>query len=275
MSLTFALQCLYRITQVEMEEADKLCHLLFKWLEKRRQSAEKLLALAEKLEKLHSDINTAKLAGNATTVAAFFAAALITIFTGGLAAPLAVGVSAVTVAGAAVSISADVAESIINSQEMAEAQTLIAEDEKMSEEIQKVLKRLHMKVGARTSGNRAASSFDDAEQCEVVTQLMWQIARRNKIKVPLKMLQSFNKNTFSQTKTAVIHPTTALSAARRGGAAAAAISSGLVKYSAKEVAKDLGCIGLKNATKGILKVFTVFSYSTKEYNVGNTLEYDP
>ncbi|KAI2660974.1 Apolipoprotein L4 [Labeo rohita] len=71
-----------------MEEAAKLCELLFGWLEKREKCAEKLLELAQELENVHQSSNISQVVGAATSVLSIFATALATVFTGGLAGPL-------------------------------------------------------------------------------------------------------------------------------------------------------------------------------------------
>lgn len=181
-----------------MEEADKLCESLLSWLEKRKQCADKLTALAKELEDLHKRTNISQVVGTATSVLSIFAAALATVFTGGLAAPLLAAAAAGTAAGTVVSISSTLVEAGVSSSTMNTATALITEDEKIGKEIQELLRGLREKCGGKQLGaaQAAGGSTSDTVECEVATLLMGALARRKNIPVPLDMLRSFNKATF-------------------------------------------------------------------------------
>lgn len=252
-----------------MEETDKLCQLLFKWSKKRKSAAERLLALAEKLEELHSNINTAKLVGNATSVAGIVGAGIATLCTAGLATPLLVAAGA----GAVVTIGSSLAEVGISRSDLKDAQSVIKEDKEMGETIERLLKQLYEKCARQTPTSQASSaSSNDAVEWEVMTQLMGQMARHYKIEMPPEILRNFNRSTMyhqsvpgsldpatalnfvglSFTTTATVALATTVGAVMTQGLKVSAKES--FRFGAKEVGKDIGFIGIRTVITGGLKV---------------------
>lgn len=173
-----------------MAEADELCDLLFSWLKKRKQCVEKLLALAKELENVHEISTVSQVVGSATSVVALSTAGLVTFLTGGLATPLLVATTVGTIAGAAVDIASTAIDAIISGNTMKEAKSLIREDEKIGRDIQEAIENLKKKCGAHGSTDVG---------CEVTTQIMAALARRNNLDVSPDFLRSFIRSTFSQT----------------------------------------------------------------------------
>ncbi|ROL53558.1 hypothetical protein DPX16_2200 [Anabarilius grahami] len=174
-----------------MEAADLLCDSLLRWLENRRECAEKLLELAQELENVHQGSNIAKFVGAATSVASISGAVVATIFTGGLASPLLVAAATGTLAGTAVSITSPVVESSMSISTFKKATELIEKDAKVGMGIQKQLQDLKDRCRGTQLGDHA-----DELECEVTTQLMCALARRDNTHVPLDFLRGFNRATF-------------------------------------------------------------------------------
>ncbi len=231
-----------------MEEAAKLCELLFGWLEKREQCASKLLELAQELENAHQKVNISQDVGPPTLELSIFAAALA-LLKGGLA-------SALWVTAALGTVTSRLVEAGVSSSAFNTTIALIKEDEKVGMSIQQLLQDLRNRCGGGQLGAQASESTTDDVECEVATQIMWALARRNKTMVPLNLLRSFNRAMFFRQ-------------ASSGGLALAEASqliykaldlgeSGL-KVSAKEMVKDIGTIGMRAAAKAGSKVSTFFS----------------
>lgn len=177
-----------------MAEADELCDLLFLWLKKRKQCAEKLLALAKELENVHEKSTVSQAVGSATSVIALSTAGVVTFLTGGLATPLLVATTVGTIAGAAVDIASTAIEAIISGSAMNEAKNIIQEDEKIGKNIQEAIENLKKKCGAQQNVVHGSTDIG----CEVATQIMVALARRNNVDVPLDILRIFVRSTFSQ-----------------------------------------------------------------------------
>lgn len=239
-----------------MEEADKLCGSLLLWLEK--QCGDKLSALAQELEDLHKSANISQVVETATSVLSIFAAALATVFTGGLAAPL----LAAAAAGTVVSLTSTLVEAGVSSSTMNTATALITEDEKIGKNIQELQRCLREKCGGKQLGAQASGgSTSDNVECEVATLLMGALARRNKIPVPLDMLRSFNKATFFRQAGGMNSADVHRLIFKAVGLVVSLGKSGMMevsKVSAKEMVKDIGSIGMKTAVKTGSRVLTFF-----------------
>ncbi|XP_066513497.1 uncharacterized protein [Hoplias malabaricus] len=172
-----------------MEEADRLCELLYLWLEKQEQCSEKLLALAEELESLRFKSTVAQTIGNATAVVGFGAAIAATVLTAGLAAPLvAAG------AGTVVTLASKLTESGLSMKTMGEAEDIIKKVEEIEGDIQTKLKALKEKCGGSRQGAHSSTDSSDDEsddESEVNTQIMVALARRHELNVPVDLLRSF------------------------------------------------------------------------------------
>lgn len=176
-----------------MDEADKLCGLLFLWLEKRKQCEEKLLALAEELEDVHEKSTAFQFVGSATSVIALTTAGVFTVLTGGLAAPLLV-TTAGTIAGAALDIVSTAVEAIISGSTMKDAKNIMQEDEKIVKNIQKAIENLKKECGVQQNG---AHGFTDVDY-EMATQIVSAVARRNNVDVPLDFIRTFTRSLLFQ-----------------------------------------------------------------------------
>lgn len=253
---------LFTVPALIMEEADKLCESLLLWLEKRKQCVDKLLALAQELEDLHKSANISQVVGTATSVLSIFAAALATVFTGGLAAPLLAAAAAGAAAGTVVSLTSTLVEAGVSSSTMNTATALITEDEKIGSNIQELQRCLREKCGGKQLGAQASGgSTSDNVECEVATLLMGALARRNKIPVPLDMLRSFNKATFFRQAGGMNSADAHRLIFKAVSLVVSLGKSGMMevsKVSAKEMVKDIGSIGMKTAVKTGSRVLTFF-----------------
>ncbi|XP_051717011.1 uncharacterized protein LOC127494867 [Ctenopharyngodon idella] len=244
-----------------MEAADLLCDSLLRWLENRKECARKLLELAQELEKVHQDSNIAQVVGAATSVASISGALLATILTGGLASPLLVAAAAGTV----VSVTSTLVEAGMSSSTFNKAIELIKEDEEVGTSIQKQLQDLKDRCGGTQLGAHA-----DELECEVTTQLMWALARRNKTHVPLDFLRGFNRATFFRHITpGGLAPAEAsrFIGQALGLVTFSAVITSSLKVSAKEMVKDIGQIGIKAAVKAGSRVLGVISLGMCLYDL--------
>ncbi|XP_056627622.1 uncharacterized protein LOC130439179 isoform X1 [Triplophysa dalaica] len=176
-----------------MDEADELCGLLFLWLEKRKQCEEKLLDLAKELEDVHEKSTAFQFVGSATSVIALTTAGVFTVLTGGLAAPL-LATTVGTIAGAAVDIASTAIEAIISGSTMKDAKNIMQEDEKIVKNIQKAIENLKKECGVQQNGAHGSSDVD----CEMATQIMSAVARRNNVDVPLEFIRTFTRSLLFQ-----------------------------------------------------------------------------
>ncbi|KAK9963818.1 hypothetical protein ABG768_006980 [Culter alburnus] len=175
-----------------MEAADLLCDSLFHWLDNRKECADKLLEMAQELENVHLGSNIAQGIGAAAYVASIISTASVAGFlTGGLALPLLAVAAAVGTLGAAVSIASPLVEAGISRKTIKRVNKLIKEDEEVGRRIQKQLQDLKDRCGGAKLGDHA-----EELDCEVTSQLMCALARRNNTHVPLDFLRAFNRATF-------------------------------------------------------------------------------
>ncbi|KAL6464545.1 hypothetical protein MHYP_G00268620 [Metynnis hypsauchen] len=230
-----------------MEEADELIELLFLWQKQQEACADKLLALAKELESIRCVSNTTQLVGNATAVVGFAAAAVATFLTAGLAAPLAIGGAI----GTAVSFSSVALETILSSLNMKDAQKIIKEVEETGDKIQGLLTALNDQCAGHVLGAHSSAESSDNGESEVISHIMGALARRNRIDVPLDLLRSFNKATFSHQQTLVELGPYATSSWMTGVLSTFLFFSlrTALKASAKKGVKNLGIIGLKTLIK--------------------------
>ncbi|XP_067253015.1 uncharacterized protein [Chanodichthys erythropterus] len=139
-----------------MEAADLLCDSLFRWLENRKECADKLLELAQKLEKVHLGSNIAQGIGAAASVAAIISGASAAgVLTEGLALPLLVVTAEGGTAGATVSIASPLVEAGISRKTIKRVNKFIEEDEKVGKSIQKQLQDLKDQCGGAKLGAHA------------------------------------------------------------------------------------------------------------------------
>ncbi|KAK9976966.1 hypothetical protein ABG768_018787 [Culter alburnus] len=218
-----------------MAEADELCNLLFLWLKKRKQCEEKLLALAEELKNVHKISTVSQVVGSATSVVALSTAGIITFLTGGLGTPLLVATTVGSITGAAVDIGSSAIESIMSGSTMKEAKNTIREDEKIGKDIQEAIENLKKKCEVQQNGAHGPTDVG----CEVATQIMGALARRNNIKVPLYILRSNIRSTFDQNSV--------------GSHAAGAVSQQSILYVVTSVCYQLGIDCFKNCLKSSAK----------------------
>ncbi|XP_048035676.1 uncharacterized protein LOC125261123 isoform X3 [Megalobrama amblycephala] len=227
-----------------MAAADLLCDSLLRWLENRRECGKKLLELAQELENVTRSSKAVRVAGAAKSVAN---------------PPV-----ADQAAGTAVSVTSKLVEAGISRSTFNKATELIKEDEKVGKSIQKQLQDLKDRCGGAKLGAHA-----DELECEVVTQLMWALARRNKTLVPLDFLRGFNRATFFRHMTpGGLDPAKAscLICQALGLARSPEITSSL-KVSAKEMMKNTGQIGIKAAVKAGSKVPSAINLSMSLYDL--------
>ncbi|XP_056617250.1 uncharacterized protein LOC130432045 [Triplophysa dalaica] len=231
-----------------MEDADKLCELLFLWLKKRMECADKLSALAQELENLHKGTNISQVVGSVISI---FGTALATVFTAGLAAPLLAAAAAT--AGSVVSLTSTLVETGISISTMNTATALIIEDQKIGKNIQELLQGLRERCGGmQLWAHASGGSTSDTVECEVVTLLMGALARRNKIPVSLDMLRSFNSATFFRQEGGLNSADAHRLISKAVGLVVKLGKSGIMevsKVSAKEMVKDIGSIGMRTAVK--------------------------
>ncbi|ROL53556.1 hypothetical protein DPX16_2198 [Anabarilius grahami] len=148
-----------------MEAADLLCKSLFRWMKNRKECAEEL----------------GELAGAALSVLS-----KPPVVPGGMV-PLLVTATG----GAAICDTSPLVEAGISSCTFNKATKLIEEDEEVGMGIQKQLQDLKDRCGGTKLGAHA-----DELECEVTTQLMCALARRDNTHVPLDFLRGFNRATF-------------------------------------------------------------------------------
>ncbi|XP_036415496.1 uncharacterized protein LOC118799636 [Colossoma macropomum] len=230
-----------------MEEADRLVELLFQWQKKQEACADKLLALAKELESIRCVSNTTQIVGNATAVVSFAAAAVATFLTAGLAAPLAIGGAI----GTAVSFSSIAIETILSSLNMKDAQKIIKEVEEIGDKMQVLLRALNDQCAGNALGAHSSAESSDNGESEVISQIMGALARRNRIDVPLDLLRSFNKATFSHQRTFGERRPYATSSWMTGALTTFLFFTlhATLTVSAKNAVKNLGIIGLKTLIK--------------------------
>ncbi|XP_067252600.1 uncharacterized protein [Chanodichthys erythropterus] len=235
-----------------MEAADLLCDSLFCWLENRKECAEKLLELAQKLEKVHQGSKIAQGFGAAASVLSISGAVVAAVLTEGLASPVLVAAATgSTVVATKVSAIPTLVETGISWRTFKKVNKLIKEDEEVGKCIQKQLQDLKDMCGGAQLGDH-----DDELECEVTSQLMCALARRNKTHVSLDFLRGFNRATFFRHLTSGgLDPA---EASHFIGQALNLISSpeitSSLKVSAKEMLKNIGQIGIKAAVKAGSKV---------------------
>ncbi|XP_067252475.1 uncharacterized protein [Chanodichthys erythropterus] len=229
-----------------MAAADLLCESLFCWLENRKKCADKLSEMAEELENVHWGSNIVQVVGAATSVLSISGAAVATFLTGGLALPVFAVAAAAAAGGTAVSITSPLVEAGISSSTFNKAIELIKEDEKVGTRIQMQLQGLKNRCGGAQLGDHA-----DELECEVTSQLMCALARRNNTHVPLDFLRDFNRATFFRHMTpGGVAPVEAESFIFQ---ALCLVGVGVItsslKVSAKKLVKDIGRIGIKTGSR--------------------------
>ncbi|XP_067240111.1 uncharacterized protein [Chanodichthys erythropterus] len=163
-----------------MEAADLLCDSLFRWLENQKECEEKLLELVQELEKCHQESSIARVVGAAASMLSIKEAAVATGLKKGLAA-----------GGTAVSVTPTLRKPLIASSTFNKAIELFKENDEVGKSIQKQLRDLKHRCGGAQLGDHA-----DELECEVTSQLMCALARRDKTHVPLDFLRGFNRATF-------------------------------------------------------------------------------
>ncbi|XP_048044490.1 uncharacterized protein LOC125267169 isoform X2 [Megalobrama amblycephala] len=243
-----------------MEAADLLCDSLFRWMENRKKCAEELLELAQELENVHQG-STSILA--VTTAAGLTSAVFISIFTEGLALPL------LAVAAGIVSIITGVVNEANSRSTFKKSIELIKEDKKVGMSIQKQLQDLKDRCGGAKLGDHA-----DELECEVTTQLMGALARRDNTHIPLDFLRDFNRATvFRHMTPGGVAPA---EASRFICQALNLISSpeitSSLKVSAKEMVENIGCIGIKEAVKAGSRVPSAIGLGICVYDLIVTCE---
>lgn len=228
-----------------MAEADELCDLLFLWLEKRKKCAEKLLALAKELENVHEISTVSQVVGS---VIALSTAGVVTFLTGGLATPL-----LVAIAGAAVDVASTAIEAVISGNTMKEAKSIIQDDEKIGKNIQEAIEKLEKKCGVQLNGAHGSTDVDR----EVTTQIMWAVARRNNVDVPLDFLRIFVRSTFNQNVGGLPPSAAAIPQMLILSAAALCFQLGIESFAAgaKGLGMSAASAGGKAAAKAGCKVF--------------------
>ncbi|XP_066508841.1 uncharacterized protein [Hoplias malabaricus] len=238
-----------------MEEADRLCELLYLWLEKQERCSEKLLALAEDLESRRFKSTVAQTIGNATAVVGFSAAIAATVLTAGLAAPLvAAG------AGAVVTLASKLTESGLSMKTMREAKDVIKKVEEIEGDIQIKLKALKEKCGgSRQGAHSSTDSSDDEsdEESEVNTQILVALARRHKLNVPVDLLRSFSTATnFHRAAFSGRGPSIGTGTFVRNGLLAFSFFAlnASISVSSKEAVKHLGFFSMKATIKQTARV---------------------
>ncbi|ROL53555.1 hypothetical protein DPX16_2197 [Anabarilius grahami] len=248
-----------------MEAADILCDSLFRWMKNRKECAEKLLELAQELDSVHQGSNIAQVVGAATSVASISGAVVATFFTGGLAFPLLAAATAGTVAGTVVSVTSPLVEAGVSRSTFKKATELIKEDAKVGTRIQKQLQDLKDRCGGTQLGAHA-----DELECEVTTQLMCALARRNNTLVPLDFLRDFNRATFFRHMTpgglAPANPSRFIGQALDLVSFTAVITS-ILMLSAKEMGKNMGQVGIKVAVKAGSRVLGVIGLGICLYDL--------
>ncbi|XP_048044481.1 uncharacterized protein LOC125267164 [Megalobrama amblycephala] len=230
-----------------MEEADLLCDSLFRWLEKRKKCADKLLELAQQLEDVNLGSNAFQVVGAATSVVSISGALVATFLTGGLASPLLAAATAGTIASTVVSVMPPLVEAGISRITLNKATELSKEDEKVGRRIQKQLQDLKDRCGGTQLGDHA-----DELDCEVTTQLMGALARRDNTHIPLDFLRDFNRATVFRHLTP--GGLDSAEASRFIGQALGIVSfsaviAGSLMLSAEAMGKKIGSIGVKAAAK--------------------------
>ncbi|XP_043079689.1 uncharacterized protein LOC122354068 [Puntigrus tetrazona] len=258
-----------------MEEAAKLCELLFGWLEKREQCAEKLSELARELERVHQGSNISQVVGAATSVLSIFAAALATVFTGGLAGPVLVAAAAAgTVAGTAVSVTSTLVEAGVSSSTIHTAVNLINEDEKVGRSIQQLLQDLRTRCGGGQPGPHASGASTHDVECELASQIMCALARRNKTTIPLNLLRSFNRATFFRQASSGGLPLDKAShlISKAVGLVCLDLGKSGLKVSAKEMVKDICTIGMRASAKAGSRALGVIGLGMSLYDLIATCE---
>ncbi|XP_056094776.1 uncharacterized protein LOC130073404 [Rhinichthys klamathensis goyatoka] len=212
-----------------MEAADTLCDSLFRWLENREECAEELEKLEQEPEDVPQHSNTAQ----------GFRASISAAFT--------------SVCPTSTLVKAGVSSSIFN-----KAIELMKEDEKVGTSIQEQLRDLKDECGETLKdecgetlkdecGGAPLGTHADELDCEVVTRLMWALARRRDTPVPIDFLRGFNKATFFRHMTpGGLAPAEAsdLICQSLGLDRSPEITSSL-KVSAKEMVKNIKLIGTK------------------------------
>ncbi|XP_016424813.1 uncharacterized protein LOC107753202 [Sinocyclocheilus rhinocerous] len=257
-----------------MAEADELCDLLFLWLKKRKQCTEKLLALAEELENVHEKSTVSQVVGSATSVIALSTAGVVTFLTGGLATPLLVATTVGTIAGAAVDIASTAIEAIISGSTMNEAKNIIQEDEKIGENIQEAIENLKKKCGAQQNGVHGSTDAG----CEVATQIMGALARRNNVDVPLDFLRTFVRSTFSQNLGGLHAAAAAVPQMLILSAVTLCFQLGIESFEkglqagAKGLGKSAASTSAKAATKAGFKLLGVIGFGISLYSLISSCE---
>ncbi|XP_057215344.1 uncharacterized protein LOC130569618 isoform X1 [Triplophysa rosa] len=248
-----------------MAEADELCDLLFLWLKKRKQCAEKLLALAKELEDVHEKSTVSQVVGSATSVIALSTAGVVTILTGGLATPLLVATTVGTIAGAAVDFASTAIEAIISGSTMKDAKSIIQEDEKIGKNIQEAIENLKKKCGVQQNGAHGSTDVGS----EVATQIMWALARRNNVDVPPGFLRIFVRSAFFQNSGG-LHAAAAIPQMLILSAAALCFQLGIEGFEVG--AKGLGMSGAKAASKAGFKLLGVIGLGISLYSLVSSCE---
>lgn len=129
-----------------MDVAEKLLDELYSWVKLQKKGAAKLKDLADEMEEMRKNVNVTKVVGSTASVGgavALTAAGVLTLCTGGLAAPLLLGAGAVaTGAGLVTNVTADIIDAIKSSGAMKEAEEVSQKIQKAEEKIQDLMTTL-------------------------------------------------------------------------------------------------------------------------------------
>ncbi|KAJ8249323.1 hypothetical protein GJAV_G00233560 [Gymnothorax javanicus] len=152
-------------TGYTMDTADELIEKLLFWLEQRKHFAEQLRKMARELESLHKNLKATQCYGSSVSVigaASLLGAGVLTLCTGGAAAPVLATVGAVYGGvGLTISLSAKVAEAWSSSSSLKDAKKIMEDNEKLGLEIKKLVKQL-MQLCMEEAD--AAGSSEDADR---------------------------------------------------------------------------------------------------------------
>lgn len=160
-----------------MGAADQLVDEIFSWIDQREGCATQLRKLAKELESLRQNCNSFECVGSSVSVlgiTCLIGAGVATLFTGGLAAPLAALGTAYAVAGSAVSVTTKISEHFLSSSTMEDAMKI----EKRSNGIAQTIRQLFQELKNK-SGNLNSDEVDQ----HVMIEILQAVARRSGIKL--------------------------------------------------------------------------------------------
>lgn len=121
---------------------------IFEWIPRRRHTADKLVEVADEIKNTRIKLSKAKIGAASTSIAgglAVIGAGVATIFTAGAALPLAISAGVglgVSVAGGATVIGTKIADAVITSRAVKEAQIAINIDRDEADEIDAKMQKL-------------------------------------------------------------------------------------------------------------------------------------